>query len=91
MTHVTYIVNTLHLEHMCLVAGEVRISLDGSSHLFELGTLFELYIHHTAVDALTEGDRHRQGVLYTCLRAYADAVAHRHARTEVRIAKSFRS
>ena len=58
MTHITYIVNTLYLEHVCLVAGEIRISLDGSSHLFELSTLFELYIDHTAVDTLAKGNRH---------------------------------
>ena len=91
MTHVAHIVDTLYLEHMSLIRGEVRISLDGGSHLLKLGTLFELYIHHAAVDTLAEGNRHRERILHAGLGTYADAVAHRHTRTEVGIAESLRS
>ena len=91
MTHITHVIDALYLEHMGLVAGEVRIGLDGSSHFVEFGTVLEFYIHHTAVDALTEGDGHTQSVLHTSLRAYADAVAHRHTRTEVGVRETLRS
>ena len=67
MTHVAHVVDALYLEHVGLIAGEVGIGLDGSSHLFELGTLFELYIHHAAMDALAEGNGHRECILHTSL------------------------
>ena len=80
MTHVTDIVDTRHLEHVGLVACEVGICLDVLLDISELGTLLELYVHHAAMYALTEGDGHRQGVLHSLLGTYAHAVAHRHAR-----------
>ena len=73
---------------MGLVAGEVGVGLDGSRHLVELGALLQFHIHHAAVDAFTQGDGHRQGVLHAGLRTYADRVAHRHTRAEVRIAEA---
>ena len=51
MAHIAYVVDALHLEYMCLVAGKVRISLDGSGYLVELGALagiigrLEYFVH----------------------------------------------
>ena len=91
VTHIAHIVDALHLEHMRLIAGEVRIGLDVLRHILELGTIFKFHIHHTAVDTLTEGDGHREGVLDTFLTTHAHAMTHRHTGTEVGLAKSLRS
>ena len=58
MTHVAHIVNALNLENVGFVAGEVGICLDGGCHLLEFGTIFELYIYHTAMDALAKRNGH---------------------------------
>ena len=76
---------------MRLVVGEVGVGLHGSRHLFELGSLFQFYVDHTAMDTLTQGDGHRERVLHTSLRAHTDAVTHRHARSEVGVAQAFGS
>ena len=76
MTHVTHIVNALHLENVSLVVGEIGVGLDGGSHILQLSTILQLYIHHAAMDALTQGDSHRQSILHASLRAHTDAMAH---------------
>ena len=91
VAHVTDVVDALHLEHVGLVGGEVGIGLDVLGDVFELGAVFQLHIDHAAVDALAEGDGHGEGVLNTFLRAYADAVTHRHAGAEVGVGESLRS
>ena len=88
MSHIANVVNALYLEHVSLVRSEVRIGLDSLCYLFELSALFQLYIYHTAVDTLAQGDSHAQCILNTLLRTYAYTVAHRHTRTEVGVAQS---
>ena len=83
MSHVAHVVNRLNGEDMCLVGSKVGVGLDGSRHLLELCPVFQLYIHHAAVDALSQGNGHRQGIPDTLLGAHADAVSHRHAWSEV--------
>ena len=56
--HVAYVVDALYLEYMCLVAGEIGVSLDVLGHLLQCVAVFQLYIYHAAVDALTQGDGH---------------------------------
>ncbi len=90
MAHVAHVVDALHLKHVGLVTGEVGVGLDGCRHLVEFGSLFQLHIDHAAMDALTQGDGHRERILHTGLRTDADAMAHRHAGTEVGVGKAFR-
>ena len=71
--HVAHVVDALHLEHMCLVRGEIRIGLDVLRHILQLGSLFQFHIYHTAMDALTQRNGHREGVLHTFLTTYAHA------------------
>ena len=85
MTHVAHVIDALHLEDMRLVVGEIGVGLDILCHVLEFGTFLQFDIHHAAVDALTEGNGHRERVFHTLLRADADAVSHRHAGTEVSV------
>lgn len=54
MAHVAYIVNALHLEHMSLVAGKVRVCLDSLRNLIEACSILKLNIYHATMDALAE-------------------------------------
>ena len=58
MTHIADIIDALYLEHVSLIAGEIRIGLDILSHILKFCALLELYINHAAVDALTKRDSH---------------------------------
>ena len=58
VTHVAYIVDALYLEDMRLIAGKIGVGLDGCCHLFELGTVFEFYIDHAAMDTFAKGNGH---------------------------------
>ena len=88
MSHVTNVVNALHLEDVRLVIGEVGVGLDVFRHLLQRKAVFQLNIHHTAMNAFAQGDGHRQRILHTLLAANTNAVAHRHTRTEVGIAQA---
>jgi len=88
VAHIANVVDAFYLEYVGLVRGEVGVGLDVLSHLLQRVAVFQLYIDHAAMDAFAQGDGHREGVLDTSLRAYADAVAHRHARSEVGIAQA---
>ena len=67
VTHITNVVDALYLEHVGLVRGEVGVGLDVFSDLFQSVAVFQLYIDHAAMDALAQGDGHRQSVLHTGL------------------------
>ena len=88
VAHVTYLIDRGDLEHVGLVAGEIGVGLDGCSDGIEGGTILELDIDHAAMDALAEGDGHRQGILHTLLGTGADTMSHGHARTEIGVAEA---
>ena len=90
MPHVAHGIDTVDGEHMGFVVGKIRVSLDVFGHLFKGGTVFQFHIHHTAMDAFTQRNRNGKGVFHAFLATHTDAVAHRHARTEIGVRQAFR-
>ncbi len=90
MSHVLHVVYRLHGEHVCLVAREIRVGLDCLLHVLKLRSLFQFHIHHAAVQSFALGDSHRERVLHALLGTHADAVSHRHSRSEVGVRQSLR-
>ena len=83
MAHVAHSINAVYSKHMGLVVGEIWVSLDVLGHLFQSRTFFEFHIHHAAVDAFAQRNRHREGVFHAFLGANTNTVPHRHARAEI--------
>ena len=89
VTHVTHRVDRLNGHDVRFVVCEIGVSFDFLGHLIERGTVFQLHIYHASVDALTQRNGHRQRILHALLASGAHAVSHRHAWSEVGVAKAF--
>ena len=86
VTHIVERIYTLHLVHVRFIVHKIRIRLDGRSHRLEVSTLFEFHIHHTAVNASAERNRHRQSIAHTVNGTHSHRVPHGATRAKVRVA-----
>ena len=76
VAHIVERIDAIYLEYVGLVGGKVGVGLDGTRNFVEVGAFLQLDIHHAAMDALANGDGHRQSVLDTGLRTHANAMPH---------------
>ena len=67
MTHILYIIYRCYGKYVGLIMSEVWIGLDFGCYILKLGTFFQLYVYHTAVDTLTQWDGYRERFLYALL------------------------
>jgi len=91
MAHIVQIVYTRNLLHMGFIVHKIWIGLDGSLNRLEVGTFFQLHIHHTAMNARTCRNSHGQCILHTIDGTHSYRVSHASARTKVRISDTLRS
>ena len=58
VAYIVQVIHTSYLFHVRFVIHEIRVSLDGCFYLLEVGTFFQFYIHHTAMDSCTYRNGH---------------------------------
>ena len=89
MSYVVQCVHAIYLENMGFIIDKIGVCLDGGSHLVEIGSLFQFYIHHAAVYALTYRNGHGKCIFHASLRTHANAVSHGTTRTEIGVRDAF--
>ena len=88
MPHVDHFVHAGHFDNVGLVVGKVGVGLDVGGHLRVVVTRLDFHVNHAAVNALTRGNSHGKRGLNALDGFHGHGVAHRHTRTEIRVAQS---
>ena len=91
MSHIFQVVHTVNLYHMRFVVNKIVVRLDSCGYFIEIISFFHFDINHTAMNACSHRDCHRQSRLYTFDGFNGNGMSHAHARSEVCICNSFRN
>ena len=91
MPHIEQRVYARHKFYMCLVVHEVRVCFDGCGYFFKFVSVFQLDVHHAAVDSRSGRNGHGEGGFHSVDCFNGNCVSHAHAWAEVGVSDSFRS
>ena len=81
-------INTLYGDDMRLVVCEIIVCQDSRFYGLEIRAFFEFDIHHAAMDARSQGDGHREGILHAGDGFRRYRMTHRPTRTEIGVGQS---